>query len=60
MLLQMRVHNLLTTLSAQLSQMLALLQCLITELINLYKFRKKEEKVMPTEVAIEEVTPIEE
>ena len=32
----------------------------ITELINLYKFRKKEEKVMPTEVVIEDVTPIEE
>ena len=32
----------------------------ITELINLYKFRKKEEKVMATEVVIEDVTPIEE
>ena len=32
----------------------------ITELINLYKFRKKEEKVMPAEVVIEDVTPIEE
>jgi uncharacterized membrane protein HdeD (DUF308 family) len=32
----------------------------ITELINLYKFRKKEEKVMPTEMVIEDVTPIEE
>ena len=31
----------------------------ISELINLYKFRKKEEKVMPTEVVIEDVTPIE-
>ena len=30
----------------------------ITELINLYKFRKKEEKI--TEVMIEDVTPIEE
>ena len=32
----------------------------ITELINIYKFRKKEEKVMPTEMVIEDVTPIEE
>ena len=32
----------------------------ITELINIYKFRKKEEKVMPTDVVIEDVTPIEE
>ena len=32
----------------------------ITELISLYKFRKKEEKVAPTEVMIEDVTPIEE
>ena len=32
----------------------------ITELINLYKFRKKEEKAMPAEVVIEDVTPIEE
>ena len=32
----------------------------ITELINLYKFRKKEEKAMPAEVMIEDVTPIEE
>ena len=32
----------------------------ITELINIYKFRKKEEKVMATEVVIEDVTPIEE
>ena len=32
----------------------------IIELINIYKFRKKEEKVMPTEVVIEDVTPIEE
>ena len=32
----------------------------ITELINIYKFRKKEEKEMPTEVVIEDVTPIEE
>ena len=32
----------------------------ITELINLYKFRKKEEKGMPTDVVIEDVTPIEE
>ena len=31
----------------------------ITELISLYKFRKKEEKVAPTEVMIEDVTPIE-
>ena len=31
----------------------------ITELINIYKFRKKEEKVMPTDVVIEDVTPIE-
>ena len=31
----------------------------ITELINLYKFRKKEEKGMPTDVVIEDVTPIE-
>ena len=32
----------------------------ITELINLYKFRKKVEKGMPTDVVIEDVTPIEE
>ena len=32
----------------------------ITELINIYKFRKKEEKVMMNEVMIEDVTPIEE
>ena len=32
----------------------------ITEMINIYKFRKKEEKVMPTEMGIEDVTPIEE
>ena len=32
----------------------------ITELVNLYKFRKKEEKVMPAEVVIEDVTPVEE
>jgi uncharacterized membrane protein HdeD (DUF308 family) len=32
----------------------------ITELINIYKFRKKEEKVMPTEMVIEDVTPMEE
>ena len=31
----------------------------ITELINLYKFRKKVEKGMPTDVVIEDVTPIE-
>jgi len=32
----------------------------ITELINIYKFRKKEEKVMPSETVIEDVIPIEE
>ena len=32
----------------------------ITELINIYKFRKKEEKVPMNEVMIEDVTPIEE
>lgn len=32
----------------------------ITELINIYKFRKKDEKVMKNEVMIEDVTPIEE
>ena len=32
----------------------------ITELINLYKFRKKEEKGMHNDVVIEDVTPIEE
>ena len=32
----------------------------ITELINIYKFRKKEEKVPMNEVMIEAVTPIEE
>ena len=32
----------------------------ITELINIYKFRKKEEKVSMNEVMIEDVTPIEE
>ena len=32
----------------------------ITELINIYKFRKKEEKVPMNEVTIEDVTPIEE
>lgn len=32
----------------------------ITELINIYKFRKKDEKVMKNEVMIEDVIPIEE
>ena len=32
----------------------------VTELVNLYKFRKKDEKVMPAEVVIEDVTPVEE
>ena len=32
----------------------------ITELINLYKFRRKEENGKSTEVVIEDVTPIEE
>jgi len=32
----------------------------ITELINIYKFRKKEEKAPVNEVMIEDVTPIEE
>lgn len=32
----------------------------VTELINIYKFRKKEEKTPMNEVMIEDVTPIEE
>ena len=32
----------------------------ISELINVYKFRRKEEKQMPNEIVIEDVTPIEE
>ena len=32
----------------------------ITELVNLYKFRKKEEEVKSTERVIEDITPIEE
>ena len=32
----------------------------ISELINIYKFRRKEEKLMKHEIVIEDVTPIEE
>lgn len=32
----------------------------ISELIHVYKFRRKEEKPMPNEIVIEDVTPIEE
>ena len=32
----------------------------ITELIHIYKFRRKEEKLVKHEIVIEDVTPIEE